>query len=60
MNSFIGWIGCKRLLRNEITKRFPLNFDRYIEVFGGADWVLLSKDKHAAMNVFNNIKIEGK
>jgi DNA adenine methylase len=36
MNSFIGWIGGKKLLRKEIVKRFPESFNRYIEVFGGA------------------------
>lgn len=32
MNSFFGWIGGKKLLRTEITKRFPDNIGRYIEV----------------------------
>lgn len=55
MNSFIGWIGGKKLLRKEITKRFPESFNRYIEVFGGAAWVLFSKDKLANMEVYNDI-----
>lgn len=42
MNSFIAWIGGKKLLRKEIVKRFPEEgFTRYVEVFGGAGWVLL-------------------
>lgn len=40
MNSFIGWIGEKKLLRKEIVKRFPEKFNRYIEVLGGVTWVL--------------------
>ena len=37
MNSFIAWIGGKKLLRKEIVKRFPEEgFTRYVEVFGGA------------------------
>ena len=41
MNSFIAWIGGKKLLRKEIVKRFPEEgFTRYVEVFGGAGWVL--------------------
>lgn len=36
MNSFIGWIGGKRALRNEILQRMPADIGRYIEVFGGA------------------------
>jgi DNA adenine methylase len=55
MNSFIGWIGGKKLLRKEIVKRFPEQFNRYIEVFGGAAWVLFSKDKLANMEVYNDI-----
>lgn len=54
MNSFIGWIGGKKLLRKEITKRFPEHFNRYIEVFGGAAWVLFSKDKLANVEVYND------
>lgn len=54
MNSFIGWIGGKKLLRKEIIKRFPENIGRYIEVFGGAGWVLFAKDRHAAIEVYND------
>lgn len=54
MNSFISWIGGKKLLRKEIVKRFPEKFDRYIEVFGGAAWVLFSKDKLANIEVYND------
>ena len=54
MNSFISWIGGKKLLRNEIVKRFPETFGRYVEVFGGAGWVLFFKDKHAEMEVYND------
>jgi len=31
------------LLRDEIIRRFPLRYKRYIEVFGGAGWVLFRK-----------------
>ena len=57
MNSFISWVGGKKLLRNKILEQFPKagSFDRYIEVFGGAGWVLFSKEKHAKMEVFNDI-----
>ena len=55
-NSPIPRVGGKRLLRKEICERFPAadRFDRYIEVFGGAAWVLLYKDKHAQMEVYND------
>ena len=36
MNSFIPWIGGKKLLRDQIIARFPAEIGRYIEVFGGA------------------------
>lgn len=56
MNSFISWIGGKRVLRNNIHKCFPEQeeYDRYVEVFGGAGWILFAKDKHAALEVFND------
>ena len=57
MNSFIGWIGGKRQLRKEIIARFPTeNVGRYIEVFGGAGWVLFGKDKVPnQLEVYNDI-----
>ena len=55
MNSFIGWIGGKRLLRKEILGRFPEDIGRYIEVFGGAGWVLFAKEKQAGqLEVYND------
>lgn len=58
MNSFIGWIGGKKLLREEIVKRFPSQIGRYIEVFGGAAWVLFHRDKHAELEVYNDYNSE--
>lgn len=57
MNSFISWIGGKKLLRNIILENFPTEgtYNRYIEVFGGAGWVLFSKDRHAKFEVYNDI-----
>lgn len=55
MNSFIGWIGGKKLLRKEICNRFPVGFDKYVEAFGGAGWVLFHKDRHAKTEVYNDI-----
>ena len=36
MDSFISWIGGKKLLRKEICGRFPEDIEKYVEVFGGA------------------------
>lgn len=48
MNSFIPWIGGKKLLRKEILSRFPKEQpSRYIEVFGGAGWVLFAKEHNS-------------
>ncbi|PPK77534.1 DNA adenine methylase Dam [Lacrimispora xylanisolvens] len=60
MNSFISWIGGKKLLRKQILEQFPDlgSYSRYIEVFGGAGWVLFSKDKHAPLEVFNDVNGE--
>lgn len=55
MNSFIPWIGGKRLLRKTILQHFPEGKpSRYIEPFGGAGWVLFSKDNHAELEVYND------
>lgn len=54
MNSLIGWIGGKKLLRSEILARFPAEYSRYIEVFGGAGWVLFGRKPDKAMEVFND------
>lgn len=55
MNSFISWIGGKKLLRKRIIEEFPEKYDRYIEVFGGAGWVLFGLEKPASLEVFNDI-----
>lgn len=55
MNSFISWIGGKKLLKKKIIEQFPEGFDRYIEVFGGAGWVLFDKEKHADIEVYNDV-----
>lgn len=55
MNSFIRWIGGKKALRNRIVEEFPNDFERYIEVFGGAGWVLFHKENHSKFEVFNDI-----
>ncbi len=54
MNSFISWIGGKKLLRKKILEQFPENYGRYIEVFGGAAWVLFGKEEKG-MEVYNDI-----
>lgn len=57
MDSFISWIGGKKFLRKRILEQFPAQgtYNRYIEVFGGAGWILFSSDKHAAMEVYNDV-----
>lgn len=62
MESFIGWIGGKRMLRKAILERFPTDeVGRYIEVFGGAAWVLFAKEKKAnQLEVYNDINSQVK
>lgn len=57
MDSFLSWIGGKKLLRNRIIEQFPKNndFNKYVEVFGGAGWILFSKNKHAKEEIYNDI-----
>lgn len=56
MDSFMSWIGGKKALRKKIVEQFPEpgTYNRYIEVFGGAGWVLFSSDSHAKMEVYND------
>lgn len=56
MDSFIGWVGGKKALRDIIISNFPEKEPkRYIEVFGGAGWVLFRKEQISGqMEVFND------
>lgn len=54
INSFMAWVGGKKALRDEILARFPIDYKRYIEVFGGAGWVLFHKPPGNDFEVFND------
>ena len=54
MNSFISWIGGKKSLRDDILARLPPEYDKYIEVFGGAGWVLFRKPQDRKVEVYND------
>ena len=54
MKSFIPWIGGKSLLAKKIVEQFPDDIERYIEVFGGGGSVLLYKENHAKLEVYND------
>lgn len=58
MDSFMKWIGGKKLLRKDIVNRFPEKMEKYVEVFGGAAWVLFYKEQHAVKEVYNDINSE--
>ena len=53
MNSFFGWQGGKMRLRNVIVDSFPPHFEKYLEVFGGAAWVLFHKEP-GGMEIYND------
>ncbi len=55
MDSFISWVGGKRLLRKKILEQFPPDYDRYIEVFGGAGWVLFAEERKVRMEIYNDM-----
>ena len=56
MDSFISWIGGKKALRKAICEQFPQSdIRKYVEVFGGAGWILFHKEKHAELEVYNDI-----
>ena len=50
----MSWIGGKKALRDEIIARFPLDYTRYIEVFGGGGWVLFHKAPERDFEVYND------
>ncbi len=54
LNSLISWIGGKKSLREIIYKKFPQNYGRYIEVFGGGGWVLFGKAPEKNLEVYND------
>lgn len=54
INSFISWIGGKKALRDEILLRFPVDYTRYVEVFGGGGWVLFHKPPGKDFEVYND------
>lgn len=54
INSFMSWVGGKKSLRNEILARFPVYYERYIEVFGGGGWVLFYKPPMNDFEVYND------
>lgn len=55
MDSPIKWVGGKRILRKDIIPLIP-KCDCYIEVFGGAGWVLFGKNpKDHKAEVYNDI-----
>jgi DNA adenine methylase len=52
-------MGGKNSLKKEIVKRFPdTEFNRYIEVFGGAGWVLFHSERHAETEIYNDYNRE--
>ena len=56
MDSFISWIGGKKLLRKKIIEQFPKegSYGRYIEVFGGRLGFIFS-EKHTKIEVYNDV-----
>ena len=50
----MSWVGGKKALRDQILARFPLNYKRYIEVFGGGGWVLFHKPPGRDFEVYND------
>lgn len=54
MNSFMSWVGGKKALRDEVLIRFPLEYQTYVEVFGGAGWVLFHKEPGRDKEIYND------
>lgn len=54
MNSFMSWVGGKKALRDEVIIRMPPFYEKYIEVFGGAGWVLFRKSPGNETEIYND------
>lgn len=54
MDSFISWIGGKKLLRRKILEQFPHDYKKYVEVFGGAGWILFADTRKGIEEVYND------
>ena len=50
----MSWVGGKKALRDMILARFPIYYERYIEVFGGGGWVLFHKPPMNDFEVYND------
>ena len=50
----MSWVGGKKALREEVLRRFPLYYERYIEVFGGGGWILFHKPPGNDFEVYND------
>ena len=58
MNSFIAWVGGKHLLAKSIVDLMPAH-QSYVEVFGGAGWVLFKKSpKISNVEVYNDLNTD--
>lgn len=57
MNSFISWIGGKKLLRKTILEMMPKDgYNKYVEVFGGAGWVMFGREfPNKQVEIFNDM-----
>lgn len=50
----MSWIGGKKSSRDIIIPRFPLYYEKYIEVIGGGGWILFAKPPGNDFEVFND------
>jgi DNA adenine methylase len=50
----MSWVGGKKALQEIIVEKFPLYYERYIEIFGGGDWVLFHKPPGNDFECYND------
>jgi DNA adenine methylase len=51
----MSWVGGKKALREIIVGMFPVEYERYIEVFGGGGWVMFHKPPGSDFEVYNDL-----
>lgn len=57
MNSFIKWIDGKNYLKKRIIKEFLKDYNKYVEVFGEAAWVLFGNEEKKE-EIYNDYNTE--
>lgn len=54
IKSYMSWVGGKSELCKLLYEYFPIGYSKYVEVFGGAGWLLFHKPPGREIEVYND------